>query len=96
MFTIQKEDGCEAPCKPSSIYFVRLFVCLYVSKTAVLIGPKFFVATNMTPSKRLMDVQNFKKMTVINFDFFKKIYIILRRENSAEQASLMRLKIVRI
>ena len=58
--------------RPVSLVVYTLFVCMYpiYDKTAEPIGPTFFVATNMTPSKRLMDVQNFKKRTVINFDFF--------------------------
>ena len=84
--------------RPVSLVVYTLFVCMYpiYDKTAEPIGPTFFVATYMTPSKRFMDVQTFKKRTVINLDFFKKIYTILRRENSAKQASLMSLKIGRI
>ena len=54
MFTIQIEDGREAPFKPS--LYINL-ACLTVRfypinvKTAEPIGPNFFVGHNVTPGK---------------------------------------------
>ena len=63
MFTINLEDGREAPSKARKkgakrleflvIYILCLSVCLYpiIVKTVEPIGPKFFVGPHVTPGK---------------------------------------------
>ena len=71
MFTIELENGREASWKSSSY---TLLVCLFVSlinvKTAVLIGPKFFVGPHVTQG-RYMDDQMIKNLPLTKFDFWK-------------------------
>ena len=54
MFTIEIEDGCEAPCLSSYTFLACLFDCLFVSnkvKMAEPIESQFLVGPHSMPGK---------------------------------------------